>query len=94
MKQLFLFFLLLFLPGLALAQLPDPPAPAGRATIAGYVKDAANGEGIIGVSVYVKERGTGTTTNNYGYYALSLAPGRYTLVFSFIGYEKITRTVD
>ncbi len=94
MKQFLPFFLLLVLPVLALAQLPDPPAPAGRATIGGYLKDAANGEGIIGVSVYVKERGTGTTTNNYGYYALSLAPGRYTLVFSFIGYEKITRTVD
>ena len=42
-------------------------------TVSGYIKDARNGEGIIGVSVYVKESSTGAVTNNYGYYAVSLA---------------------
>jgi CarboxypepD_reg-like domain/TonB-dependent Receptor Plug Domain len=62
-------------------------------TVSGYIKDARNGEGIIGVSVYVKETATGAVTNNYGYYAVSLPAGTYTVVISFIGYGKQTKTV-
>ena len=90
----FIQFLLLLLPLGLLAQAPDAPPGTGRATISGYVKDAADGEGIIGVSVYVKERGTGTVTNAYGFYSLTLPSGAYTLVFSFINYEKVTRRIE
>jgi CarboxypepD_reg-like domain/TonB-dependent Receptor Plug Domain len=62
-------------------------------TISGYVKDAANGEGLIGVSVYVKETGTGAVTNDYGYYAVNLAPGVYNLVITYVGYKKQFQTV-
>lgn len=81
--------LFLLLPLGLLAQ-----TPAERRTISGYVKDAANGEGLIGVSVYVRERSTGATTNAYGFYSITLPAGTYTLVYTFVGYEKITRTVD
>ncbi len=62
--------------------------------ISGYVKDAANGEGLIGVSVYVKELGTGAVTNNYGFYAVTVPGGTYTLVVTYVGYQKQTRTVQ
>lgn len=56
-------------------------------TVSGYVRDAKTGETLIGATVAVKERpGTGTVTNAYGYYALSLPPGNYTLVFGYLGY--------
>lgn len=72
---------------------------AGRAqekkfTVSGYVKDATNGEGLIGVSVYVREAATGISTNPYGFYSLTLPSGEYTLVFTYIGYVKVTRTVS
>lgn len=63
-------------------------------TISGYIKDAANGEGLIGVSVYVKETSTGAVTNSYGFFAVTLQPGNYNLVISYVGYEKQARTVD
>ncbi|GAB4026313.1 TonB-dependent receptor [Spirosoma koreense] len=63
-------------------------------TISGYIKDEANGEGLIGVSVYVKEIGTGAVTNNYGFYAVTVPAGKYTLVISYVGYAKQTRLVD
>jgi hypothetical protein len=88
MQRFLSFFLLLLFPLGLLAQ-----GPPEKATLSGYVKDAASGEALIGVSVYVKERGTGAVTNPYGFYALTLPSGTYTLVFSFIGYEKVTRTV-
>jgi hypothetical protein len=60
----------------------------GKATISGYVKDAKNGEGLIGVSVYIKELGTGNTTNSYGFYSVTVPAGNYTLVYTYIGYNK------
>jgi len=64
-----------------------------KRTVSGYVKDAANGEGLIGVSVYVRELATGAVTNNYGFYSLTLPSGTYTLVFTYVGFEKLTRSV-
>lgn len=59
-----------------------------RFTINGYVRDTASGESLIGATVSVKEANEGVTTNTYGFYSLSLSPGDYTLIFSFIGYEQ------
>ncbi|MBC3784760.1 TonB-dependent receptor [Spirosoma utsteinense] len=70
------------------------PASQANYTVSGYIKDAANGEKLIGVSVYVKETGTGAVTNNYGFYAVPVPPGIYSLVISYVGYEKQTRTVE
>ncbi|WP_020596339.1 TonB-dependent receptor [Spirosoma panaciterrae] len=72
----------------------EKPARTAGLTISGYIKDAANGEGLIGVSVYVKETSTGAVTNSYGFYAITLPPGGYNLVISYIGYAKQTRTVE
>ena len=66
---------------------------AEKYTISGYIKDAANGEGLIGVSVYVKELATGAVTNNYGFFSIPAPAGTYSLVITYVGYEKQTRTV-
>lgn len=62
--------------------------------VSGTVKDAKNGEELIGVSVYVTELKTGAATNAYGYYSLNLPAGKYTLVFSYVGFANQTRQVD
>lgn len=67
---------------------------ANKTTISGYVKDIRNGEGLIGVSVYIKELGTGNTTNAYGFYSITVPQGKYNLVFSYIGYNKITKSIE
>jgi len=71
-----------------------PAAAQNKHTVSGYVKDLANGEGLIGVSVYVKEVETGVVTNPYGFYSLTLPSGTYNVVFSYIGYQKVSKTVD
>lgn len=62
-------------------------------TISGHIKDQSNGETLIGATVYVEQTQTGTVSNLYGYYALSLPPGTYDLIYSYIGYETMHRTV-
>ncbi len=64
-----------------------------KVTLNGYVKDASNGEALIGATVYVPDTGSGTATNVYGFYSVTLPPGTYEVEFSFIGYEKIVETV-
>jgi hypothetical protein len=66
----------------------------GNPTVSGYVRDAATGEELIGASVSILNTGTGTIANEYGYYALSLAPGFYTLVYSYLGYGSITKPIQ
>ena len=62
-------------------------------TISGYVKDDADGEFLIGASVYIKETKTGTTTNVYGFYSLTVPKGDYTLVIAFVGYGEFTQAI-
>jgi hypothetical protein len=56
-------------------------------TVSGYVKDAENGEELIGVTVLVKETRNGTTTNAYGFYSITLPAGKYVLQYSYVGYR-------
>ena len=68
-------------------------------TISGTLKDATNGEDLIGASVVLKDKPTtGATTNTYGFYSLTLPKGDYVLKIQYIGYavieEKITLDKD
>lgn len=66
-----------------------PAAVAGQSkiSISGYVKDSSNGEALIAAYVYIEELAQGAVTNSYGYYAVNVPQGRYTLRFSYIGYN-------
>ncbi len=62
--------------------------------VSGYVKDGTNGESLFASTVQIKETGLGTTTNEYGFYSLTLPAGEYNLVFSYLGFEPKTVRVD
>ncbi|WP_430971606.1 TonB-dependent receptor [Sunxiuqinia rutila] len=62
-----------------------------RKTLSGHVVDASSGESLIGASVLIQELGMGTVSNSYGFYSLAVAPGTYTLVCSYIGYEDLVQ---
>ena len=63
-------------------------------TISGYVNDAANGENLIGATAYIQELQTGTVTNEYGFYSITLEANDYTIEYRFLGYETITKKVS
>ena len=63
-------------------------------SVSGYVTDSANGEALIGASVFIEEIGKGVGTNTYGYYSATLPQGIYTLVVKYIGYADLRRKVD
>lgn len=63
-------------------------------TISGEVKDFASGESAIGALVVAKDMQKGTSTNVYGFYSLTLPPGKHELEFSYLGYVTEIRSVD
>ncbi|WP_316743982.1 TonB-dependent receptor [Pedobacter antarcticus] len=66
-----------------------------RYTLSGVIKDEVTGETLIGATVRIKELPqSGSSTNNYGFYSLSAPEGKYTLLFTYVGYETISRTVS
>ncbi|WP_379843514.1 TonB-dependent receptor [Larkinella bovis] len=64
-------------------------------TLSGTVREIGNRKPLSGVHVYLPALQTGTTTNEVGFYTLT-APARYPLsvVFSYVGYKTITRTLS
>ncbi len=86
------FFALFFLQSDELWADPVENAFMKKVTISGYVRDASSGEDLIGATVFVEELKVGTSSNEYGFFSMNLAPGNYTLVCSYIGY--ITRRID
>lgn len=63
-------------------------------TLSGYIKDAANGEALVGASVYIKETGTGTSTNVYGFYSITVSSATYTIEYTYVGYQKVVKQAN
>ena len=71
-----------------------PKDPPEKATINGKIKSAADGEYLPGATVYIRELQTGVAANAYGFYSITVPPGAYTLVYSFVGYQANELTVN
>ncbi|MEQ8474181.1 MAG: carboxypeptidase-like regulatory domain-containing protein [Marinoscillum sp.] len=56
-------------------------------TISGYIRDAENGENLIGATILQKGTTNGTVTNTFGFYSLTLPAGEISLQISFVGYQ-------
>jgi hypothetical protein len=57
-----------------------------RHTISGFVSDAQTGERLPYASVYEVKTQKGASSNNYGFYSITLPEGKQTLQVSFLGY--------
>ena len=65
-----------------------------KMTVKGVVVDKETGETMIGVSIRVLGTDVITVTDIDGAYSLTLPKGRYKVVFTYIGYEKLERELD
>ena len=63
-------------------------------TLSGYIKDASTGEDLIGASIYVENLKSGTVSNMYGFYSLSLPKEAYRVKVTYIGYQTIEFNID
>lgn len=58
-----------------------------RFTLSGFIKDE-KGEALIGANIYVESIQSGTVSNPYGFYSLTLPEGIYLFRYSFLGYQS------
>lgn len=63
-------------------------------TIVGTIRDKSNGEALVGATIYIKELKTGTSSDAYGNFSITLIEGQYTFAFSYIGYVTDNRQID
>ena len=63
-------------------------------TLSGHIRDKKNGEAMIGATCYFPEFKKGITSNEYGYYSITVPAGTNKVNFSYIGYETQKLTVD
>jgi hypothetical protein len=78
-------FVLFFMPITLFAQ---------KVSLSGYIRDAETGESLIAATIYIKEADQGGQSNNYGFYSVSVPPGKYTVVCSYVGYTPLLQTID
>lgn len=69
-------------------------AQTQKYTISGYIKEQGSGELLIGTSIAIPSIKTGTISNNYGFYSLTLPKGKYEFVVSYIGFEPKAFSID
>ncbi|MEP7195825.1 MAG: TonB-dependent receptor [Saprospiraceae bacterium] len=63
-------------------------------TINGYITEKGSGESLIGANVYVQSNtALSTSSNNYGFYSMTIPEGEYDLVFSYTGYNNEVRHI-
>lgn len=62
-------------------------------TISGSISEEKSNETLIGVNILFPEIQSGTTTNEYGFYSITLPEGTYKIIISYLGYASITETI-
>ncbi len=65
-----------------------------RYTLSGTISDASNGEKLLGVNFIIRDAQNGTSTNEYGFYSLTLPEGNYTISVEYLGYETVVESVQ
>ena len=63
-------------------------------SLSGYLEDIETGESLIGANILIDEINIGGSTNNYGFFSLTVPKGNYTIICSYIGYENLKTTIN
>nr|WP_314864966.1 TonB-dependent receptor [uncultured Flavobacterium sp.] len=58
-------------------------------TLSGTISDNNSNETLIGVNLFIPELKTGVTTNEYGFYSITIPKGNYNIRMSYIGYQTL-----
>ncbi|MFV8271039.1 TonB-dependent receptor [Flavobacterium sp. GT2N3] len=62
-------------------------------TLSGTIIDANSNETLIGVNVVIPQLKTGVTTNEYGFYSITLPQGTYSVQIRYLGYQTLEQSI-
>ena len=63
-------------------------------TLSGTITDNSSTETLIGVNIIIPDLKTGTVTNEYGFYSITLNEGTYKIQISYLGFKTIIQEVE
>ncbi|GEP51313.1 collagen-binding protein [Flavobacterium noncentrifugens] len=63
-------------------------------TLSGTISAANSNETLIGVNIYIPEIKAATTTNEYGFYSITIPKGTYKVQISSLSFQTIEQTVS
>ena len=63
-------------------------------TLSGTIIDVNSNETLIGVNVVIPQLKTGVTTNEYGFYSITIPQGTYSVQISYLGYQTIEESIN
>ncbi|OGX89590.1 TonB-dependent receptor [Hymenobacter lapidarius] len=66
----------------------------GRVTLAGHIREQKSGEPVIGAAIYSESPSVGANTDQFGYFSLTMPPGRYDLKIRGVGIKNTKRQVN
>ncbi|WP_179320255.1 TonB-dependent receptor [Winogradskyella helgolandensis] len=62
-------------------------------TLSGTVSDNQSNETLIGVNIILPDQQTGTVSNEYGFYSITLPAGTYVVQVSYLGFKTLSETI-
>src|SRR5690606_27485067 len=65
-----------------------------RYTLSGTITDGQSDETLLGVTLSIPEAKINATTNQYGFYSVSLPEGTYTFELSYMGYMNYSEQIN
>jgi len=66
---------------------------AGSATLSGYIRDIKTGDGVAGSSISIADPKTGISTDQFGYFTITLPRGKYILNIRGLGMRDTRRQI-
>ena len=63
-------------------------------TISGTVYDNKGNETLIGATIYFPDLSVGTTTNEYGFYSITISKGTHNISVSYLGFSDESKIIE
>ena len=63
-------------------------------TISGTVYDKKGNETLIGATIYFPDLNIGTTTNEYGFYSITISQGIHSVSVSYLGFSNESKIIE
>lgn len=89
-----MYFIFLMFPVTLYAQATIKDSKRKMYTISGYVTDKVTGEILLGANIYERISQVGTTTNEFGFYSITLSENKIDLQVSYVGYQTCIKHIE
>ena len=86
-RSVFVSFTFLLISCAVFSQAGQSSPKKNKYTLSGYVKEDGSSELLVGAHIYIPKLETGTSSNTYGFFSITLPEDSFEVIVSFVGYQ-------